>query len=167
MNLNKAEINKENKRNLEKLLSSLHRDHQQSLELCWVIREGIRQNVDSERIKNYANWYYINELEPHFEVEKEYIFSILGMENEMVKKVLTQQRRLKKHFTKEIEVEKALSRIEEELEVLIRYEEKNIFQAIRKNIPSFEISLNENFFLEEQEQEQEQEQEEWNDVFWQ
>ncbi|MDQ6532146.1 hemerythrin domain-containing protein [Flavobacterium sp. LHD-85] len=160
MNSNKAAINKENKINLEKLLSSLHRDHQQSLELCWVIREGIRQNVDSERIKKYANWYYINELEPHFEIEKEYIFPILGMENEMVKKVLTQHRRLKKHFTKEIEVEKALSRIEEELEVLIRYEEKNIFQAIKKNISSFEISLNDSFL-------EKQDHQEWNDVFWQ
>lgn len=160
MNLSKTEINKENKINLEKLLSSLHRDHQQSLELCWVIREGIRHGVDPERIKNYADWYYINELAPHFQIEKEYIFPILGMDNVLVKKVLSQQRRIKKDFTKKMEVEKALSRIEEELEVLIRYEEKNIFQAIRKKIPSYQIVLNEEIFSKQQEHEQ------WNDVFW-
>ncbi|MDQ6532151.1 hypothetical protein RB618_23490, partial [Flavobacterium sp. LHD-85] len=104
MNLEKNIIPEANLRNLKELLSSLHRDHRQSLELCWAIREGIRQKIAPERIKNYADWHYSNELPSYFEIEEEYIFPILGMENEIIKKALTLHRRIKKHFTKNIEV---------------------------------------------------------------
>lgn len=42
-----------------------------------------------------------NELAPHFEIEYEYIFPILGMENELVKKALTLNRRIKKIYQKD------------------------------------------------------------------
>lgn len=160
MNLEKKLIKEENLKNLEKLLGSLHRDNQQSLELCRAIREGIRQKIAPERIKNYADWYYNNELASHFEIEKEYIFPILGMENELVKKALTLHRRLKKHFTKNIEIEKLLSRIEEDLEILIRFEEKNIFTSIRNIVPSNQITLNLKAFSRELNNN------EWDDLFW-
>ncbi|MDQ6532088.1 hemerythrin domain-containing protein, partial [Flavobacterium sp. LHD-85] len=69
-----------------------------------TIQEEIRTENCHERIKNYADWYYSNELAPYFEIEEEYIFPILGMENEIIKKALTLHRRIKKHFTKNIEV---------------------------------------------------------------
>lgn len=100
MNLEKTIINEDRVKNLEQLLTFLHKDHQQSLELCWAIREGIRQKIPYRRIKNYADWYYSNELAPHFEIEYEYIFPILGMENELVKKALTLNRRIKKILPK-------------------------------------------------------------------
>ncbi|KRB55421.1 MULTISPECIES: hypothetical protein [Flavobacterium] len=160
MNLEKKLIKEENLKNLETLLSSLHRDNQLSLELCRAIREGIRQKIVPERIKNYADWYYSNELALHFEIEKEYIFPLLGLENQLVKKSLTLHRRLKKHFTKNIEIEKSLSRIEEDLEILIRLEEKNIFTSIRNIVPSNQIILNLKDFSRELNNE------EWNDFFW-
>jgi hypothetical protein len=160
MNLEKTVINEENRKNLEKLLASLHKDHQRSLELCWAIREGIRQKIAHERIKNYADWYYSNELAPHFEIEYEYLFPILGMENELVKKALTLQRKIKKHFTKSMEIEKSLSRIEEDLEILIRFEEKHIFTLIRRNMPSSQIILSLKAFSSDLNNK------EWNDLFW-
>jgi hypothetical protein len=160
MNLENTVIHEENTRNLEKLLTSLHRDHQQSLELCWAIREGIRQKIDPERIKNYADWYYSNELVPHFEIECNYIFPILGMENELIKKALALHRRLKKHFTKTMEIEKSLSRIEEDLEILIRLEEKHIFTSIKNKLPSNQIIVSLKVFSRELNNK------EWDDLFW-
>jgi hypothetical protein len=160
MNLENTIPHEEHTGNLEKLLASLHRDHQQSLELCWAIREGIRQNTDPKRIKSYADWYYSNELSPHFEIENDYIFPILGMESELIRKALTLQRRLKKHFTKNMEIEKALSRIEEDLEILIRLEEKHIFTSIRNKIPSNQIILSLKAISREVNNKN------WDDLFW-
>jgi hypothetical protein len=82
------------------------------------------------------------------------------MENEVVKKALTLHRRLKKHFTKNIEIEKSLSRIEEDLEILIRLEEKNLFTSIRNLVPSNQIILNLKDFSRELNNK------EWDDLFW-
>lgn len=161
MNLEKTLIKKENLGNLEKVLNSLHSDHQHSLELCWAIRVGIKQKIAPDRIKNYADWYYSNELAAHFEMEKEHIFPILGMENELVKKALTLQRKIKKHFTKNILIEKSLSRIEEDLEILIRFEERNIFAFIRNKMPSNQIIASLKNYSPEPNSQQ------WNDRFWQ
>ncbi|MFV8269959.1 hemerythrin domain-containing protein [Flavobacterium sp. GT2N3] len=161
MNLEQTVINKDIIRNLEQLLAFLHKDHQQSLELCWAIREGIRQKIPYKRIKNYTDWYYSNELAPHFAIEYDYIFPILGMENELVKKALTLHRRIKKSFTKKMEIEKSLSRIEEDLEILIRFEEKHIFSLIRNNMPPNQIMVNLKAFSREINNK------EWNDLFWQ
>ncbi|MNQ70542.1 hypothetical protein D3C85_851860 [compost metagenome] len=160
MNLEKNIIPEVDLRDLKELLGSLHRDHQQSLELCWTIREGIRQKIAPERIKNYANWYYSNELAPYFEIEQEYIFPILGMENELIKKALTLHRRIKKHFTKNLEIEKSLSRIEEDLEILIRFEEKYIFALIRNNMVSNQITVSQKAFSRELNDKK------WDDLFW-
>lgn len=160
MNLENTVIHEEHTRNLEELLVSLHKDQQQSFELCWAIREGIRRKIDSKRIKNYADWYYINELLPYFEIEYDYIFPILGMEHEFVKKALTLHRRLKKYFTKNMEIEKALSCIEEDLEILIRLEKKYIFPSIINKMPSNQITISEKVFSRELNRK------EWSDVFW-
>ncbi|WP_052250095.1 hypothetical protein [Flavobacterium sp. KMS] len=161
MNSTTTIIDTENEINVEKTLSFLHRDHVQSLELCSIIRMGIRRKIDPKRIKNYADWYYINQLVPHFQIEKEHIFPNLGTENVFVHKVLIQHRRLAKHFIKKNEVEKSLSRIEDDLETLIRFEEKNIFNAIRNNFPSYQILLNEEVLSHEFNNK------EWDDIFWQ
>lgn len=161
MNLEKTVINEDRVKNLEQLLTFLHKDHQQSLELCWAIREGIRQKIPYQRIKNYADWYYSNELAPHFKIEYEYVFPILGMENELVKKALSLHRRIKKNFTKKMEIEKSLNRIEEDLEILIRFEEKHIFSLIKIKMPLHQIVVNLNAFSHETNNN------EWDDHFWQ
>lgn len=158
--MNATLINPKKTINFEELLNCLHKEHHHSLELCWKIREGIKRNIAPNRIKNYADWFYTNHLELHFQIENEQLFSILGTENELVKKVLAKQRRIKKHFAKKIQAEKSLNRIEEDLEELIRFEEKNIFTTIRNNIPKNTTpSIIEFPFLELNK--------EWDDIFWQ
>lgn len=152
---------KENRQNLKQLLAILHLHHMQSLELCGIIREGIRKKIDLHRIKNYADWRYATQLSPFFEMQKTHIFPIFGLEDGFVKKALAKQRRLKKHCVKGIELAKALSRIEEDLEELVRLEEKKIFIRLTGNIGSNQIlSILEAFSINIGDHGQ------WNDIFW-
>ena len=113
-------------------LQPLSRDHHQGLLLSWKIRTGFAKGISVDRIKNYTDWFYKNHLTPHFKEEEKYIFPILGNDNELVKKAIAQHRRLERLFSSPLELKKSLSRIEEELEQHIRFEERVLFNEIQK-----------------------------------
>ncbi|PKP12682.1 MAG: cation-binding protein [Bacteroidetes bacterium HGW-Bacteroidetes-3] len=113
-------------------LKTLSREHHHGLLLCWKIRAGIKNNIELDRIKTYANWFYFTHLIPHFEAEEKYLFPILGNENELIKKAISEHRRLKRLFEDASDFQKSLSLIEEELESHIRFEERVLFNEIQK-----------------------------------
>lgn len=108
------------------------RDHHHGLLLCWKIRTGFSKGVEVGRIKRYADWFFETHLVPHFDLEEKYIFPILGDKDELVKRALTEHRRLIRLFNDDREIEKSLSLIEEELEQHIRFEERVLFNEIQK-----------------------------------
>ncbi|WPP50607.1 hemerythrin domain-containing protein [Catalinimonas niigatensis] len=113
-------------------LQPISREHHQSLLLCWKIRTGFSKGVDVARMKKYADWFFKNHIQTHFDIEEKYIFPILGNEHEGVKKALSEHRRLTRLFENKDEIEKSLSRIEEELEAHIRFEERILFNEIQE-----------------------------------
>lgn len=113
-------------------LKTLSREHHHGLLLCWKIRAGIKKNTELSRIKKYADWFYQTHLIPHFEMEEKYIFSILGSQNDLVRKAISEHRRLKRLFGNDLDHQKTLSLIEEELERHIRFEERILFNEIQK-----------------------------------
>jgi hemerythrin-like domain-containing protein len=113
-------------------LQPLSHDHHHGLQLCWKIRTGFSKQIEPARIKRYADWFFENHLKPHFELEEKYIFTILDKEDELIKKGLTEHRRLKRLFKEKSGLEKSLGRIEEELEAHIRFEERVLFAEIQK-----------------------------------
>lgn len=141
-------------------LRPLSRDHHHGLLLCWKIRQGFKMAVDVQRIKDYTDWFWENQLKQHFEEEERLIFPILGNEHEMIKKVLAEHRRLKRLFEDQTEFEKSLSLIEEELEHHIRFEERVLFNEIQlvatqKQLEVLEEHLHQDAYCEI-----------WKDQFW-
>lgn len=115
-----------------KALQPLSREHHQGLLLSWKIRTGFKKNIEPERIKTYANWFFENHLVPHFEIEETLIFPILKPDHELIKRGLEEHRRLKRLFTQTENDTKTLIKIEEELEQHIRFEERILFPEIQK-----------------------------------
>lgn len=113
-------------------LQWISRDHHHGLLLCWKIRMGFSKGISNERIKNYADWFYDTHLIPHFELEENHIFPIMGEQNDLVKKALAEHRRLTRLFKDTYQIDKSLSLIEEELEKHIRFEERVLFNEIQK-----------------------------------
>ncbi len=120
-------------------LKTLSHEHHHGLLLCWKIRTGIKNNVELSRIKKYTDWFNINHLIPHFEVEEKYFFPILGKENELIKKAIAEHRRLKRLFEDDLDPQKTLNLIEEELERHIRFEERVLFNEIQKKATQEQI----------------------------
>ena len=113
-------------------IQPISREHHHTLLLCWKIRKGISKNIEIERIKKYADWFFATHIVPHFEIEEEYIFPVLGMDSELVKKALSEHRRLKRLFSEKENVSISLSLIEEELDAHIRFEERVLFPEVQK-----------------------------------
>ncbi len=113
-------------------LKAISREHHHGLLLSWKIRNGLKKQVDPIRIKKYVDWFYNSELLPHFELEEKYVFTILDKDHEMVKKALTEHRRLKRLFESQTDVMRNLTLIEEELESHIRFEERILFSEIQQ-----------------------------------
>lgn len=115
-----------------KALQPLSREHHHGLLLAWKIRAGFNKKVNVDRIKVYADWFFKTHLIPHFEVEETHIFTILGNDNDLVKRALSDHRRLSRLFEQTEDLEKNLSLIEEELDKHIRFEERILFPEIQK-----------------------------------
>ena len=115
-----------------KALQPLSREHHHGLLFSWKIRAGFSKNIEPNRIKKYADWFFMAHLIPHFEMEEKYVFTILGTSNELVKRALADHRRLIRLFKKEGVDALVLSKIEEELDKHIRFEERILFPEIQK-----------------------------------
>lgn len=113
-------------------LQPLSREHHHNLLLCWKIREGFKRNIPVERIKKYTNWFFETHILPHFEIEEKYIFTVLPAKDELVKKALSEHRRLRRLFQDNEEVTRSLNLIEEELESHVRFEERVLFNKIQQ-----------------------------------
>jgi len=119
----------------------LSRDHHQGLLLCWKIRKGISKGVEIERIKAYCVWFYKNHIKPHFQLEEKYIFPLLGNDHELVKKALSDHRRIRKLFEDKEDPERSISLLEEELDRHIRFEERVLFMEIQEVVSDEELKI--------------------------
>lgn len=143
-----------------KFLQPLSEEHREGLQFCWKIRAGIKKAVSPERLKRYTDWFYTSNLLPHFCIEEDFLFPLLGNDNILVKRALMEHRRLKRLFTSTSDVMQRLSLIEEELEHHLRFEEIKLMQEIMKSAPEHELDLIMKIHLEAIKCE------DWGDPFW-
>lgn len=113
-------------------LQPLSRQHHFGLLFSWKIRKGFSKNIETERLRAYAKWFYEQEIIPHFRDEEEYLFPILEEGNELVERALKEHRRIKRLFNNTDDPEKSLHQLEEELDAHIRFEERVLFNEIQK-----------------------------------
>ncbi|WP_417360558.1 hemerythrin domain-containing protein [Galbibacter sp.] len=111
-------------------LEQLTNEHELVLRLCIRIRKGLHRKVNTQRIRDYVDWFRTHYLDPHFELEKEHIFPILGM-NVRVKRALANHRRINRLLSCSCEDLKVLSLLEEELAAYTRFEELILYRKIR------------------------------------
>ncbi|PWK17655.1 hemerythrin domain-containing protein [Xanthomarina spongicola] len=143
-----------------KALQPLSREHHHGLLLSWKIRSGFNKNINPNRIKIYADWFFETHLIPHFEMEEENIFPLLESDNGLIKRALAEHRRLKRLFNETTDNAKNLSKIEEELEQHIRFEERVLFPEIQK------IATEEQMLIIEKIHQQEPFKDNLDDEFW-
>lgn len=124
-----------------KALQHWSRDHHHGLLLSWKIKKGFLLNIDSQRIKNYTDWFWKNHLKLHFETEEKYVFPILGNQHQLVKRALDEHQTLKAFFEHPQADTEVLSEIETLINDHIRFEERVLFNAIQEAATEEEMEL--------------------------
>lgn len=111
-------------------LAGLGRDHHEGLLLGWKIRTGMAKDVPPVRIQRYCRWFLREHLVPHFAIEEDLLFPVLGPADPLVRKALAAHRRIQRLILGRSRPEVALTHIEEELEALIRLEDRRLLPRI-------------------------------------
>ncbi|MBL4709282.1 MAG: hemerythrin domain-containing protein [Flavobacteriales bacterium] len=113
------------------LLQDLSRDHHHGLLLSWKIRTGLKKGIDPTCIMKYVKWFWKNHLADHFEIEEKIVFPLLGNDHELIKKALSEHRKIKRLIERDGDLDKRLNFIESLLEKHIRFEERVLFNKIQ------------------------------------
>ncbi|MCG2429576.1 hemerythrin domain-containing protein [Aequorivita xiaoshiensis] len=142
-------------------LTPLIKEHDEVILFCERIREGLQRKINSKRIKSYIDWFKETYLDPHFEIEQELIFPILGNNNVRVKRAIANHRRLNRLFDETSSLNTIFHKIEEELITYIGFEERILYQEIQ-NITSQEAWKE----IEEKQSQLKFSDKEWTDRFW-
>lgn len=141
-------------------LEPISKEHLEVLKLCENIRTGLQNRVEKERIRSYTDWFKEHYLDPHFELEEQHIFPLLG-NNVRVKKAMANHRRIHKLLSCDCDNERVLNLLEEELSAYIRFEEKILYKELAKKLSPEELT-----FLEEKHENFTVLEDEWQDKFW-
>lgn len=112
-------------------LKPLSREHHHGLLLCWKIKQGKQRHIETGRIMNYLDWFWVHHLKAHFETEENHIFPILGNGHELVKRALEEHQTLRRLFESGTDFQDRINRIEETLDKHIRFEERILFKDIQ------------------------------------
>ncbi|MBS1646202.1 MAG: hemerythrin domain-containing protein [Bacteroidetes bacterium] len=141
------------------------RDHHFALLAVWKIRTGLKKQISPERISKYALHYFENELQSHFKEEELFLFSKLPANDALRIEAESDHLHIKKimdslaHHAADIS---ALTNLADLLEKHIRFEERNLFNHIQKQITEAELSS-----IASQIKERGHEAENaWEDAFW-
>lgn len=113
-------------------LQGLSRDHHQGLLLCFKIRQGIKLEVEGDRIKRYCDWFWRAYLALHFSEEEQFVFPILGKDDPLVSRALEEHGQLEALFQRKDSDYAYLRKIEKDLEAHIRFEERVLFNKIQE-----------------------------------
>lgn len=104
----------------------LSRDHHTGLLFCWKIRQGLKLNVESERMLLYVHYFWHSHLRNHFAEEENILFIL--KEDVLCDKARNEHRSIASLISQMKEADKhLLQQLTHLLKQHIRFEERELF----------------------------------------
>lgn len=113
-------------------LQPLSRQHHFGLLFSWKIRKGFAKEISIDRMKAYADWFFEKEIRPHFKLEEEFVFPVLGQDDPLIERALEEHKEIKELFEDTKNPSNSLIILEEKLTDHIRFEERTLFNKIQE-----------------------------------
>lgn len=124
-------------------LAPLSREHHEGLLLVWKIQQGLRLDVDPERIRQYILWFWQNHIKPHFYQEEKILRPYIPADNELLKRMVREHEMIRefilgldKEARKEI-----LSSLSTLLNDHIRFEERQLFAYLEQTLSKEQLDI--------------------------
>ena len=115
----------------------LSQDHHLSLLFGWKIRQGLKADIDVNRIVDYVHYFEDVHLLPHFKEEEDLLFNPYS-ENEMVQKGLHDHEAIKnivaRLYAEQYKQQKIdlLNLLADTVEAHVRFEERELFPELEQ-----------------------------------
>ena len=124
----------------------LSQDHHLSLLFGWKIRQGLKANVDVNRMVAYVHYFEDVHLLPHFKEEEDLLFEP-NKESKLVQKGMQDHGGIKDILTRLYEADNEqeqiaqLTLLADSVETHVRFEERELFPALEKMVQPQELNL--------------------------
>jgi len=118
-------------------LRKLSRDHHFSLLFCWKIRQGLKTDVDIERIRKYVQYFWQEHLQPHFREEENILFA--PIKDKQVQRAINEHKYIKLQIEalpdySENSERRSLAKIADMVDEHVRYEERELFPHLERKL---------------------------------
>ncbi|OSZ77059.1 hypothetical protein CAP36_11585 [Chitinophagaceae bacterium IBVUCB2] len=150
------------KRSLQ--LQPLSREHHDGLLFVWKIRQGLTNNTDIEKLRQFVGWFWENHMRPHFFQEEKILMPWLPDLHPLASKLKSDHNEIRElviSIDKEVD-QYDLKDLANLVEVHIRWEEREFFQFLESTLSVKELDK----VSEELNQHPVTCQNEWKDEFW-
>ena len=144
-------------------LISFSKDHHFALLLIWKIKEGLKRNIQPERISRYVINFFETDLQQHFKLEEELMFQKLPADNKMRIRGENEHKyvyELIEQMQKQVDKE-SLLHFADTLEKHIRFEERELFNFLQEKLSESELEE-----ISRSHKMQHEPDDAWNDTFW-
>ena len=115
-------------------LQPISREHREGLSFCLKLKRGIKKKADLAEMQAYSNWFWKNQLQPHFKTEEELIFPLLNGEHPMIIKAIKDHRLIADYFSQNEPNLDILGEMAEKIHDHIRFEERKLFMEIQSSV---------------------------------
>ena len=119
-------------------IKKLSREHHSSLLFCWKIRQGLKNNLQPQRIFDYIQYYWQQNLQPHFREEEKILFA--PIKDRQVQRAINEHKQIRRQIEglannlAKIDIQKNLGRIADMVDDHVRYEERTLFPHLEKKL---------------------------------
>ena len=119
-------------------IKKLSREHHSSLLFCWKIRQGLKNNLQPQRIFDYIQYYWQQNLQPHFREEEKILFA--PIKDRQVQRAINEHKQIRRQIEglannlAKIDIQKNLARIADMVDDHVRYEERTLFPHLEKKL---------------------------------
>lgn len=121
-----------------KHIFKLSKDHHFTLLFSWKIRQGLKNGVETERIKKYVEYFWYHDMQSHFREEDEILFA--PAKDDKVQKAMEDHHQIKekidsvlKTFDKE-DLSRQLLSLADVVDAHVRYEERELFPHLEQTL---------------------------------
>jgi hemerythrin-like domain-containing protein len=130
-------------------LAPLSWDHHHGLVLAFRLKRGLNRNADGLIMADYVKQAWENSLKPHFDKEERFLIKPLEKYSKSADLLIRQLKRdhlffgnmINKIKTKNSNLKSYLQEFAEALEKHIRFEEREFFPAVEKQVPPKQLAL--------------------------
>jgi hemerythrin-like domain-containing protein len=121
-----------------KQLTPLSREHHDGLLFVWKLNEGLKRDIEVDRIGKYISWFWKHHLREHFQQEEQILLPKFPKHDLLALQLFSDHEKIRKLISGTMD-QHAVGRLARELNDHIRFEERAFFPYAEEKLTAAEL----------------------------